>query len=102
MHIKKRKMERYSGIAYYRKEDWDRHVQLADDRAGLHNCWEDWLESAHQLKWEAESLGFQTQFIIIDLNQLMQYCVANKLPNIGATRAEYVTKLVQILEMKGK
>lgn len=32
-------------MAYYRKEDWERFVQIADDGDGLHNTWDEWHEA---------------------------------------------------------
>jgi hypothetical protein len=77
-------------IAFYKKEDWPRFLQMADDRKDLEDTWEEWFSNYLGSKMGLKSQGFEVHDYIINLDELQQYCKEKGLKNTGKTRSEFV------------
>lgn len=79
-------------IAYYRKEDWKRFLQTADDRHNLEDTWEEWYESFIKMKLKLYAEGFETLDAVVDIDELLKYCKAKGIKNDGAARSKFIVK----------
>ncbi|MEZ4949868.1 MAG: hypothetical protein R2879_04430 [Saprospiraceae bacterium] len=79
-------------MAYYLKKDWDRLMNSIVDRDSMHDTWEEWHAKYMETKKYMESQGCVVHDIIIDIDQLNDYCRRNGLANDGKTRSSYVGK----------
>ncbi len=79
-------------IGYYNREDWDRFINIIDDKETMHSNWEDWNQSFNKLKTELTKAGFKVAKVVVDLEKLIEYCKVNRLKNTGATRSQFIQK----------
>jgi hypothetical protein len=48
--MKRRTAPTEIGLGWYRREDWDRLLQMFPDRAQLHDAYDDWLSDVYKAK----------------------------------------------------
>lgn len=82
-------------VAYYREKDWNRFLEMAEDRENLNDTWEEWFETYQSTLKKMRTVGFKPHEIVIDLDALYLYCQSVGLPNTGKTRAGYVARLAE-------
>jgi len=70
-------MEKAVNLASYRKEDWKRFTESAEDMEKLHNTWDEWRKSLTDLKVRLEIQGFTVMEEIVDIDDLIEYCRKN-------------------------
>ncbi len=85
-------MKTVINLASYRKEDWNRFKESADDKEKLHDTWDEWRKSFMNTKVSLESEGFNVREVILDIDDLIQFCRQNGLKNDGSTRSQYVSR----------
>ena len=79
-------------IAYYRPEDWNRFINSIDDKKSMHESWEEWFLSFLKTKNELISMGLLVKEIVIDLDELSEYCKKRGLKNNGEARSKFVSE----------
>ncbi len=79
-------------IGYYNREDWDRFINIIDDKESMHSNWEDWNQAFNKLKAELANSGFEISEVVVDMEKLIEYCKGNRLKNTGATRSQFIQK----------
>lgn len=77
-------------MAAYRKKDWNRFLNMIDDRESMFDTWDEWNHSFQKKKLDLIHQGFEIQEIVVNLDELLDYCRIEKLPNEGQTRARFV------------
>jgi hypothetical protein len=77
-------------LAYYRKKDWKRFVEIIDDRESMHDTWRDWHEDYKKTKRELINLGFGVFDVEVDLDELTEYCKLRGIKNDGKARSQFV------------
>lgn len=77
-------------LAYYRKEDWKRFIKIIDDRENMHDTWKNWHKAFVKTKRDLVSHGFEVTDVIIDLDELMNYCEMRGIKNDGKARSQFV------------
>lgn len=77
-------------LAYYRKKDWKRFVKIIDDREKMHDIWYDWHKDFERAKRDLTNQGFEVVDIIIDLDELIEYCRQRGIKNDGKARSQFV------------
>jgi len=85
-------MKTVINLASYRKEDWNRFKESADDKEKLHDTWDEWRKSFMNTKVSLESEGFNVREVILDIDDLIQFCRQKGLKNDGSTRSQYVSR----------
>ena len=89
------------GVAWYRKEQWPRLLEIADDREKLEDTYEDWVKIAEKTMGEMEALGLSLAKVDIDVEELLAWCQKRKIPVNGSARARFTSaKLQEISEGK--
>ncbi len=84
-------MLRSVNIAYYRKEDWKRFLKSIDDRKSMHETWEEWHEAFLNTKKELILNGFIIKEVIIDIDELKEYCRKKGIKNDGKARSTFAS-----------
>lgn len=77
-------------LGYYNQGDWEKFVNMVDDKENLHSNWEDWNQAFHDSKKKFTKLGFEVVKVVVDLDKLAAYCKAKGLKNTGATRSKFI------------
>lgn len=84
------KNPRQINIAHYREQDWDRFVRMVDDPDTLHETWEEWKLAEIELKLSLESDGFLVREVMVNLDELDNFCKAQKVKNNGQSRSRFI------------
>jgi len=77
-------------IAYYRKEDWERLLEIIDDKESMHDTWNDWYNAFSKAKTNLVSQGFMVIEIEVNLDELNNYCKLKCIDNNGKARSQFV------------
>ena len=77
-------------LAYYEKKDWDYFLSIIDDREVMPDEWDDWFKKYSNLKSFMILEGFFIKEVIIDVNELIDYCVERNIKIDGKARAQFV------------
>lgn len=88
----KQKIELVVNLASYRKEDWKKLINSADDKETMHDTWDEWRKAFMEMKLRLEKQGLIVNEVIIDIEELLEYCRKNGLKNIGKTRSLFVSR----------
>ena len=85
------------GIAVYRKKDWEKLLQISDDMENLEPTWKEWHKNLKNfmvsVKKENKNISFKK--ITINLDDLIEYCIKNKLKINSKNRSKYTTHLMR-------
>ncbi|GAB4187681.1 MAG: hypothetical protein Tsb002_13170 [Wenzhouxiangellaceae bacterium] len=82
------------GISWFQPAQWERLLEISEDREELDDSYEDWRKNASRT---IEQMALQGQKVIkvqIDLDDLEFWCYENKLPINGQSRSQYVSHLL--------
>lgn len=77
-------------LAYYRKKDWKRFVKTIADRESMHDTWQDWHKDFEKTKLDLTNQGFEVVDIVVDLDELTEYCILREIKNDGKARSQFV------------
>lgn len=77
-------------IAFYRKEDWKKLLEIIDDADSMHDSWNEWNKAFHKAKKEFISQGFEVLKIEVNLDELKKYCLIRGIRNDGKARSQFV------------
>lgn len=77
-------------LAYYRKKDWKRFLNMIDDRDKMHGSWHDWHKAFQKTKRELINQGFEVLDVVVDLDELFQYCKTKGIKIDGSARSQFV------------
>ena len=78
-------------LAYYREKDWMRFINIIDDRESMHNTWDDWYKAFVKTKKDLMAKGFEIIEIVVDIDELIEYCELRRIKNDGKARSQFVT-----------
>ena len=80
-------------LAYYRKKDWRKFLNMIGDRDSMHHSWEDWHNSYLKIKLELSTKGMIVNDIVVDLHELRKYCLNRGLKINGKARSQFVSNM---------
>jgi hypothetical protein len=78
----------YSGIVWYKWDEWDLLMSQFEDAAHMHKTWSAWRQAAENGLEQMLRLGRVMIPMEISAKEIMDYCRSNNLPNIGKTRTQ--------------
>lgn len=82
------------GISWFQPEQWDRLLEISEDREDLDDSYEEWRSNASKTIAEMESQGQTVKKVKVDLEKLIYWCNQNSLPINGKARSQYVSYLL--------
>jgi len=82
-------------VAAYTREQWNRLMEVADDRNELESSWEEWKTGHEEAIANLRRQGFQPIEIPVDVDALQEFCRQRGLRNDSGTRAEYAAYQAQ-------
>lgn len=85
-------MTRAVNLAYYKKEDWQRFLQVIDDRNRMHKTWNEWHDSFLETKRMLISQGLSVYQVTVNLDELISYCVLKGIKNDSKARSQFVSE----------
>lgn len=83
------------GVAWYRREQWPRLLEISADRDKLEDSYDEWLAHASKALGMLKSKGLDPVKVDIDTEELLAWCRSRNLPVSGEARAEYTTEKVK-------
>ena len=79
-------------LAYYEKKDWNRLLEVIDDKENMHNTWKEWNKASLKLKKKLTSQGLAVKDVIVNIDSLIMYCEIRGIKNDGKSRSQFVSK----------
>jgi hypothetical protein len=82
------------GVAWYRREQWDRLLEISSDRVELEDTYDEWKAVAEENLGNLAQHGYTLRKIEIDVEELLIWCNSQNRPVDGDARSEFtVVKL---------
>jgi len=78
-----------TGVAWYRREQWELLRAMAADTDNLEKTYDEWLVVAEKAIRELQLLGLELRKVDVDVNELAAWCQAQGRPLDGGARAEF-------------
>ena len=94
---KGRNQPQHVGVAWYRKEQWPRLLEIADDKEKLEASYDEWVKIAQKTMREMEKLGLSLVKVDVDVEELLAWCQRRKIPVNGEARASFTSAKLQEL-----
>jgi hypothetical protein len=88
------------GVAWYREHDWPRIKTLFQDGGQLHDSHAEWLKDTRKAMKQLEKEGCFAKPVVIDIDDLIGWCLVRGCKIDAKARTEYVVHLMQA-ESKG-
>ena len=82
------------GIAWWRREQWDRLLEISEDAEGQYDSYDEWEADAEK-NLAGGANGIAGEKVDIDVEELLAWCNENGLTVNGQSRAQYVTKVMR-------
>ena len=83
------------GIAWYRRDQWPRLLEISTDRSDLEDSYDNWLVHVTEAFETMRNEGLDPVKVDIDTEELLAWCRSRNLPVNARARAGYVTEKVQ-------
>ena len=83
------------GVAWYRREQWPRLLEISTDRSDLEDSYDNWLVYITETFERMKSEGLDPIKVDIDTEELLAWCRSRNLPVNGKARAGYVIEKVR-------
>ena len=81
------------GIGFYRREQWPRLLETADDRRELEDTYDEWKLNLKKSVKNMRARGMTPLKVDSDIGELLLWCAARGYKNTGENRAEFITDL---------
>ncbi|MBT3423443.1 MAG: hypothetical protein HOD63_13205 [Bacteroidetes bacterium] len=85
-------------LPYYLPEQYKQLLQIVDDIDSFTENWEDWNKNFIEFKSEMDKKGIECKEVIVDVEELHNYCVLNQLENNKLNRELFALKMSSILK----
>ena len=79
-------------VPFYLPDQYPLLLELADDADTLDEKWEQWYERYLDFKKKLKKRGIECLEIIVDVEEMYNYCVLNDLENTDINRNLYAHK----------
>ena len=80
------------GVAWFRREDWARLVEISADREDLETTFEAWEAGAIATMAELRSHGVDVSRVPVDLDRLAIWCRGQGIPVDARSRARFAAE----------
>ncbi|MBE0506515.1 MAG: hypothetical protein IBX50_07320 [Marinospirillum sp.] len=83
-----------AGFCWIKPEQWQRLLEVAEDRDRLESSWEEWEAKSLEMIEVFATRDIQIEKVPVDVEALLAWCQQREKPVNASTRAEYVTALM--------
>jgi len=83
------------GMAWYRRDEWDRLREVSSDADALEETWEEWRAVAEEKLRELRERGLRVEKVVVDVELLAKWCEEAGRTVDGAARSEYAAELLR-------
>ena len=90
------------GVAWYKKDQWNRLLDISEDASELEETFEEWKSNALKKIKSIEKQGAIVEKIPVDTEELLAWCNTFRLSVNSRSRTEYVTKSLMKLQRQKK
>ncbi len=80
------------GIAFYKREQWQRLRDTAVDSDILETAYDSWLDVLDSSVERIRAHGLEPELIEVDIEELLAFCKAGGLANTAGTRAKFIAE----------
>ena len=81
------KDEMVIGVAWFRREEWPRLLEVSADRDQLEETYDEWLQSARQTLLHLRAEGQRVEKVDIGVDELLKWCQTRHVPVDASARA---------------
>jgi hypothetical protein len=85
------------GIAWYKREEWPHLLEIAADRDGLEDTYEEWLLNAETRLHEMAEAGINAKRVYINVDELQNWCIVQGRSLDGSARAVFTAEKLRQL-----
>tara|TARA_R110001606_G_scaffold399306_1_gene584294 strand:- start:23790 stop:24272 length:483 start_codon:yes stop_codon:yes gene_type:complete len=78
-----------AGMAWFKRENYLRLLEIFEDSENLHDTYDEWLESAEQVRRTLKGKGVRVTCVDIDPDEFPKWCAENGFKLNGKARSEY-------------
>src|SRR5215203_1667568 len=82
------------GIAWWRREQWERLLQISEDADSQYDSYDEWLADAEK-NLAGGVNGISGEKVDIDVEELLAWCNEKGLAVNGQSRAQYVASVLR-------
>lgn len=83
------------GVAWYRREQWARLVEVCADAHALDDSYDAWLRNATARFAELTAAGLTLERVDVDVERLLAWCLVQGRPVDNMARSEYAAKRLE-------
>lgn len=80
-------------LAWYRREDYPRILEMMADRSEMHDTYDEWLRDAQRVEQRLVSEGHAVTQVIIEPEIFRSWCDQHNLKPVGKARSRFVTEV---------
>jgi hypothetical protein len=84
-----------TGCAWYRLEQWERLLEISEDRDKLGETYAAWAANAEERLQEMRQIGIRAEKVEVDVEELLAWCRAQGREVDGAARAAYAAEVLR-------
>jgi hypothetical protein len=81
------------GLAWYRREDYPRILEMMADRREMHDTYDEWLRDAERLEQRLVSDGHAVTHVTIDPEIFRSWCDQHNLKPVAKSRSRFVAEV---------
>jgi len=90
------------GVAWYRREQWDRLLEISSDRDELEDTYDEWQAMAEENLRKLVQHGYALRKVDIDVEELLSWCNSQNRSVDGDARSEFTVVKLRELDEAGK
>jgi len=83
-------------VPFYLPEQYQTLLEIADDSDLLEKTWEEWFKKHFIFKEEMKKKGLLLKEVVIDIEELHNYCIMNNVSNTNATRSIFTIQIASL------
>jgi hypothetical protein len=82
-----------AALAWYRREDYPRVLEMMADRSEMHDTYDEWLRDAERLEKGLVSKGQAVTHVILDPERFRSWCDQHNLKPVAKSRSRFVAEV---------
>ena len=84
-----------TGVAWYRRDQWQRLREVSEDVENLEETYDAWLETAERMIREGIPENVAVEKMDIDVEEVLAWCNVQGLPMNTQSRARFVSERIR-------